>query len=158
MDNASGLADRSSDSAIVLTVAHKSNLTCIYVFHTIYPSRSKWQMIISQTNIFKIFAGSLQTTSFIKILSSYCNRYIYEYIPYKDLWINRLYFKISNFRNTSTLVNSLMNITIVLKSIFIIDTFPEYNSHLLDVNMLECMVFLSYIRLKIHVPFHLLDQ
>ena len=43
-----------------------------------------------------IFSGSLQTTSVAKILSSYCHRYIYEYIPHRELWINRLYFKISN--------------------------------------------------------------
>ena len=43
-----------------------------------------------------IFSGSLQTTSVAKILSSYCHRYIYEYIPHRDLWIDRLYFKISN--------------------------------------------------------------
>ena len=52
--------------------------------------------VISQTKIFNIFSGSLQTTSVAKILSSYCHRYIYEYIPHRDLWINRLYFKIWN--------------------------------------------------------------
>ena len=40
--------------------------------------------------------GSLQTTSVAKTLSSYCNRYTYKYIPHKRLWINRLYFEISN--------------------------------------------------------------
>ena len=35
-----------------------------------------------------------------------------------------------NVRNRTTFVNSLMNITIVLKFIFSMDAFREYNSHL----------------------------
>ena len=53
-------------------------------------------MIVSQTNIFNIFPGALQTTSVAKILSWYCNRYTYEYILHRDLCVNRLYFEISN--------------------------------------------------------------
>ena len=40
---------------------------------------------------------------------------------------------IPNVRNSTTLINSLMNITIFLKFIFIIDAFREYNSHLQDI-------------------------
>ena len=36
MDDVSGLAYRSNDFANILTVARKSNFTCIYVFHTIF--------------------------------------------------------------------------------------------------------------------------
>ena len=75
MDNVSGLAGRSNYFANFLTAARKFNITCDYIFHTIYPTRSHWQMINSQTKIFNIFSGSLQTTSVAKILSSYCNRY-----------------------------------------------------------------------------------
>ena len=53
-------------------------------------------MILSQTKIFNIFPGSLHTASVVQILSSYCNRYTYEYILHRDLWLNRLYFEISN--------------------------------------------------------------
>ena len=53
-------------------------------------------MILSQTKNFYIFPGSLHTTFVVKILSSCCNRYTYEYIPHWDLWLNRLYFEISN--------------------------------------------------------------
>ena len=53
-------------------------------------------MIISQTKIFNILSGSLQTTSVAKILSSYCNRRSNDYIPHRDPWINRPYFEISN--------------------------------------------------------------
>ena len=75
MDNVSGLAGRSNYFANFVTAARKFNITCGYIFHTIYPRRSHWQMISSQTKIFNIFSGSLQTTSVAKILSSYCNRY-----------------------------------------------------------------------------------
>ena len=38
-----------------------------------------------------------------------------------------------NVRNTTTLVNSVMNTTIVLKFIFITGAFQGYNSHLQDI-------------------------
>ena len=69
MDNVSGLADKSNDFANFLTVSRKFNFTCVYVFHTMYPTRSNWQMIPSQTKIFNIFPGSLKNPSMIKILS-----------------------------------------------------------------------------------------
>ena len=59
MDNVLGLADKSNNFANFLTVSRKFNFTCVYVFHTMYPTRSNWQMILSQTKIFNIFPGSL---------------------------------------------------------------------------------------------------
>ena len=53
-------------------------------------------MILSQTKILNIFSGSLEISFVIEILSSYSNRYTYEYIPHRDLWLSRLYFEISN--------------------------------------------------------------
>ena len=101
MDDVSGLADKSDDFANFLTVSQKFNFTCVYVFHTIYPMRSNWQMILSQTKILNIFPGSLQTPSVI--LSSYCNRYTYKYIPHKDIWLNSLYSEISNSSEKNTI-------------------------------------------------------
>ena len=96
IDDVSGLADRSEEFADFLTVSRKFGLTCVYSFHTIYPTRQNWQMILVQRKIFNIFPGSIQASSIVKILSSFCNRYRYNYIPNRDLWINRLYFDISN--------------------------------------------------------------
>ena len=44
MDDISGLADKSDEFANFLTVSRKYGLTCVYIFHTIYPSRQncKW--------------------------------------------------------------------------------------------------------------------
>ena len=53
-------------------------------------------MILSQTKFLIFFSGSLHMSSVIKILCSYCNRYTYEYIPHRELWLNRLYFEMSN--------------------------------------------------------------
>ena len=92
----SGLAYKSESFAKFFTVSRKFNFTCVYVFHTPYPTRNCWQMIFSQTKVFNIFPGRLQTSSGIKILSFYCNRYTYEYIPHSDLWLNCLYFEISS--------------------------------------------------------------
>ena len=53
-------------------------------------------MILAQTEIFNIFPGSIQASSIVKILSSFCSRYKYNYIPNRNLWIKRLYYDISN--------------------------------------------------------------
>ena len=58
MDGVSELADKSNNFANFLTVSRKLNFTCVYVSHTLYPTRSNWQMILSQTKIFNIFPGS----------------------------------------------------------------------------------------------------
>ena len=52
MDDVSGLADESKKFAKFLTIACKFSYTCVYIFHTIYPEKSIWRTILSQTNIF----------------------------------------------------------------------------------------------------------
>ena len=96
MDNVWGLADRSETFANFLTVSRKYGFICVYIFDTLYSARHNWQMIFAQTKIFNIFLGSIQPSSVVKISSSFCNRYKYNYIPNRDLWINRPYFDISN--------------------------------------------------------------
>ena len=32
----------------------------------------------------------------ISVANNICNRHTYKYIPHRDIWINRLYFEISN--------------------------------------------------------------
>ena len=61
------LADKSEAFANFLTVSRKFGLTCVIDFHTIYPTRQNWQMILAQTKIFNIFPGSIQTSSIVKI-------------------------------------------------------------------------------------------
>ena len=96
MDNVLGIVDRSNKFGSFLTVTRKINFTVAYVFHTMYPSKLNRQIIISQTKIFNIFPGSIQIVSISKILSANCNRYTFDYIPNRDLWLNRFYFEISN--------------------------------------------------------------
>ena len=40
MDNIPGLADKSENFANFLTVSRKFGFTCVYIFHTIYPTRN----------------------------------------------------------------------------------------------------------------------
>lgn len=96
MDDVSRLADRSNSFGSFLTVARKFNITCVYVFHIMYRSKLNWQMIILQTKIFNTFPGSIQTSWILKILSANCNRYNFDYIPNRNLWLNRRYFEITN--------------------------------------------------------------
>ena len=103
MDDVSGLADKSDEFANFLTVSRKYGLTCVYIFHTIYPTRQNWQMIMLQTKIFNFFPGSVQASSIVGILSSFASRYKNTYIPPQNVWINRLYFEISNSRQKKCL-------------------------------------------------------
>ena len=63
MDNVSDLADESKKFVSFLTVAHKFNYTCVYIFHTIYPEKSIWRTNLLQTNIFNIFSASVSLAS-----------------------------------------------------------------------------------------------
>ena len=42
MDVVSGLADRLEEFTNFLTVSRKYGLSCVYIFHTIYPTRQNW--------------------------------------------------------------------------------------------------------------------
>ena len=94
--NASGLADESKKFVSFLTVARKYNYNCIYIFHTIYPEKSNWRSIISQTNIFNIFPASVSLSMVKKILESACIRKTSKYIPHSSLWISRLFIELAN--------------------------------------------------------------
>ena len=96
MDNVSGLADKSNDFSNFLTVSRKFGYICLYIFHIIYPTKSIWQMILSQTKIFNIFLLSIQLGNILKISTNKCSRDTTNYIPARGLWINRLDFSLSN--------------------------------------------------------------
>ena len=74
MDNVSGLADKSQDFSNFLTVSRKYGFSCVYVFHTIYPGRQNWEMIMSQTHIFNIFPGSIHNGRILKTLALFARR------------------------------------------------------------------------------------
>ena len=67
MDDVSGLAGESKKFASFLTVSCKFNYMYVYIFHTVYPERSIWRIILSQTNIFNIFPPSVSLASVRKI-------------------------------------------------------------------------------------------
>ena len=79
-----GLADKSDEFANFLTVSCKYGFTCVYIFHTINPTRQNWKMIMSQTKIFNFFPGTVQAGSALRILSSFANRYKNTYIPHRN--------------------------------------------------------------------------
>ena len=61
MDNVSGLAEKWDIFSNFLTVSRKYGFTCLYIFHTVYPKRHNWEMIMSQTHIFNFFPGSVHS-------------------------------------------------------------------------------------------------
>ena len=103
MNDVSGLADKSNDFSNFLTVNQKSGYICLYIFHIIYLSKSIWQMILSQTKVFKVFSSSIQLGNILKILTNNCDWETINYNPARDLWINRFYFSLSNKSKNSCL-------------------------------------------------------
>ena len=99
MDDVSGLADRCDDFSNFLTVSRKYGFSCIYVFHTIYPGKQSWEMIMSQTHIFNFFPGSVHSARILKTLSLFASRERNTYVPTYQIWLNRLYFQISNSKD-----------------------------------------------------------
>ena len=73
MDDVSGLADKSTDFSNFLTVSRKYGFLCVYVFHTIYPNRQNWEILMSQMHIFNFFPGSIHNSKILKILSLFAN-------------------------------------------------------------------------------------
>ena len=160
MDDVSFLAGRSNGFANFSTVAQKFNFTCVFVL----------QMKISQTKIFNIFPGSLQTTSVAKILSSYCNRYTYKYIPHRILWINRLFFEIPSSISLTTDTRDLNNLgpskfrtgaknsheKVKIISKFLINFYPSEKQHLsmryffFIVSLIDISINLENIYYKIN--------
>ena len=86
MDNVSGLAVKSNDFGNILTISRKFGYIFQYIFHIIYPTKSIWQMILSQTKIFNIFFSSVQLGNMLKILTNNCGREKIKCIPARDLW------------------------------------------------------------------------
>ena len=96
MDNVLGLADESKKFTSFLTVARKFNYTCVYIFNIIYPEKTTWRTILSQTNIFNIFPASVSMSHVKRILESVCIRKTRKYIPLSSVWISRLFIELAN--------------------------------------------------------------
>ena len=65
-------------------------------FHTIFPEKVNWRLILSQTNIFNIFPASVPINSARKISEGACSRKTKKYIPQNAFWLNRLFFELAN--------------------------------------------------------------
>ena len=85
MDDVSGLADKSNEFRKFLTVSRKFACICLYIFHIIYPTKSTWQMILSQTKKFNIFPSLIQLGNKLKIFTNNCDKETIRYIPARDL-------------------------------------------------------------------------
>ena len=103
MDDVSGLADKSDDFSNFLTVSRKYGFSCVYVFHTIYPGRQEWEMIMSQTRNINFFPGSVHSSRILKNLALFASRQKNTYLPNRQVWLNKLYFKISNSKEKNCL-------------------------------------------------------
>ena len=103
LDDVSGLADKSEEFSNFLTVTRKYGFSCLYVFHTMYPGRQSWKMIMSQTHIFNFFPGSIHSSRILKTLSLFASREKNSRIPNQQIWLNRLYFQISNSKEKKCL-------------------------------------------------------
>ena len=98
MDKVSRLVNKSNNFGSFFIVSRKFGYNRIYFVHILYLSKANWQLVLSQTKIFNISPGSIHFSSISKILSANFNHETFNYIPSRDLWLNRLYFEISNSR------------------------------------------------------------
>ena len=73
MDDVYGLANKSEEFSNFLTVSRKYGFSYLYVFHTVYPGRQGWEMIMSQTHIFNFFPGSIHSSRILKTLSLFAS-------------------------------------------------------------------------------------
>ena len=73
------------------------------VFHTIYPGRQSWKMIMSQTHIFNFIPGSIHNSRILKPLPLFASRQKNTYLPNQQIWLNRLYFQVSNSKEKKCL-------------------------------------------------------
>ena len=77
---------------------------CLFVFHTIYPNRQNWEMIMTQTHIFNFFPGSIHSGKILKTLCLFANRYKNSDVPSQNIWLNKLYFDISTSKEKQCLM------------------------------------------------------
>ena len=103
MDDGSGLADKSTHFSNFLAISRKYGFTCVYVFHTIYPNRQNWEMIMSQTHILNFFLGSIHNSKILKTLCLFANRQKNTYLPTRQIWLNKLYYEMSNSKEQKCL-------------------------------------------------------
>ena len=103
-DDVSGLADKSDDFSNFLTVSRKYGFSCAYVFDTVYPGRQSWEMIMAQTHIFNFFPGLIHSGRILKTLALFASRQKHTYLPNQQVWLNKLYFQISDSKEKQYLI------------------------------------------------------
>ena len=70
IDDVLDLANESKKFAAFLTVTRKYSYSYVYIFHTIFPEKANWRLILSQTNILNIFPVSVPINIVRKILEA----------------------------------------------------------------------------------------
>ena len=60
-------------------------------------------MIMSPTHIFNFFQGSIHSGRILKTLSLFASKQKNTYLLNQQVWLNKLYFQISNFKEKKCL-------------------------------------------------------
>ena len=58
---------------------------------------------MSQTHIFNFFPGSIHNSKILKTLSLFVNQQKNTYLPNQQIWLNKLYYEISNSKEKKCL-------------------------------------------------------
>ena len=58
---------------------------------------------MSQTHIFNFFPGSIHSSRILKTFSLFANQQKNTYLPNQQVWLNKLYFQISNSKEKKCL-------------------------------------------------------
>ena len=103
-------------------------------------------MILSQTKLFNIFPSSIQLGKMLKILNNNCDRETIRYISARDLWINRLYFSLSNESKYSCLTIACRNPA--LQSIELMQT-VTWNNFVISVKIKKTDSLINFLTRRV---------
>ena len=67
-------------------------------------------MIMSETHIFNFFPGSINNNRILKTLSLFASRQKQNYLPNHQIWLNKLYFQISNSKEKNCLTTDTRDV------------------------------------------------
>ena len=98
--------------------------SCVYFFHTIYPGRQSWEII---SNTYFFFFSWIDTYwENTKTLALFASRQKNTYLPNQQVWLNKLYFQISNSKDKKCLTVDTRDVNDLGPGKF--RTFAENNS------------------------------
>ena len=75
----------------------------VFTYFILSIQEDRWEMTMSQTHILNFFPGSIHSGRILKTLSLFASTEKNSYLPTNQVWLNKLYFTISNSKEKTCL-------------------------------------------------------